>query len=143
MVVDGSRRGGHALAELGGQRGARLAPPSQSSRSVTHASASRARSTVGPTAPSATRMLRVGRSTARQALAMEMTMALRTPTFVKPWYPSSTGHRDRHDQLAGLQGRPLDPGEQVVDGDVPRTRRPGDGDDGVERGEDRERVAGR
>ena len=70
-------------------------------------------------------------------------MALRTPTFVKPWYPSSTGTVTDTTSSPGSRDVRFTPGEQVVDGDVPVTRRPGDGDDGVERGEDRERVAGR
>ena len=64
---------------------------SQSTAPAANASAADALKMVGATDPRASRTAHEGVSTARQALAMAMTMALRTPTLAYPCHPSSRG----------------------------------------------------
>ena len=63
------------------------APPSQSIRSATHASASNARGMPAATAPNAHRTDRASWSVTRASPTMEITMALRGPIFKNSWRP--------------------------------------------------------
>ena len=58
---------------------------------MAYASASGQRMIVGATEPSASRTDRDGTSVATQALAVAITIALRTPTLLYPCQPSSSG----------------------------------------------------
>ena len=59
-----------------------MAPATQSAAPATRASASGHRRIVGPTDPSAIRTYRFGGAVTTQALAVAMTIALRTPTLL-------------------------------------------------------------
>ena len=101
---------------------------------ATHASASRARRTVGPTAPRATRTDGPGDRRPGARLAIAMTIALRTPDLGKPCRPSSTGTVADTTSSPGRRAVRFDAGEELVDRQTlrcpPRTGQP---DGGVER----------
>ena len=109
---------------------------------ATNASASRARTGTGPTEPSPRRTVRPSRSTTRAAIATAMTMALRVPTFRYSCGPRSTGSRTAVISSPGASAVRFAPVTNSRPGPAGR-RRSAELDDGVERGEHRQRVAGR
>ncbi len=115
--------------------------PSQSTCPSRKASASRARTGTGATEPSPSRTVRPSRSTTRAAITTLMTMALRVPTLRNSCGPRSTGSRTAVTSSPGSSTVFFTPVTNSSTGTRPGAGRSADLDDGVERGQHRQRVA--